>query len=293
MRSSCALSSESGESNSSEEAIKTLTDERRARRRLRWSGIGVGLLAVLAVSAAQGRNKKESGPPADLPGRVSSLAMQLYGQDLEDSVEITDEIQNLVVAHLEAWIANRSPNVVQVQREIESVFSKLRYPAYAEAAVFASPWKGEELIGAGYTLGWSDIWRTNVVVLFSNRNGHTQKVAFTPFVPRTDLHYLLLPPSASGDFRFIIYGSRLGKSHPRLTAALYSFDGKSLRSSWDTTDLFDGTLSAQGNEIVIRYLKEDEFISQTAEGHLPPRYQITYTVTPQGLELSGERVIPY
>lgn len=270
-----------------------MTDERHALRRFLRNGIGAGLLVVLAVSVAQGRNKKEPGSPADLPGRVGHLGTQLYGQDLEDSLEITNEIQSLVVGHLEKWIANRSPSVIQVQREIDSVFSKLRYPAFAQAAVFESPWKGEELIGAGYTLGWSDIWRRNVVVLFSNRNGHTQKVAFTPFVPRTDLHYVLLPPSASGHFRFIIYGFRLGMSNPRLTAVLYSFDGKSLRSSWETKDLFDGKLSVQGNEIVIRYLKEDEFIHATAEGHLPPRYQVTYTVTPQGLELSSERVVPY
>ena len=256
----------------------------------------VGLLLggiILGIGTAQGRKEKKQGPPADLPGHVSYLATQLYGQDLEDSEGITNEIQKLVVGHLETWIENRTPSAVQVRREIEYVFSKLRYPAFGEAAVFEASWKGENLIGAGYTLGWSDIWRRNVVVLFANRNGHTQRVALTTFVPRTDLHYVILPPSASGDFRFVIYGSRLGMSNPRLTAALYSFDGQNLQSTWETRDLFDGKLSLQGNELVIRYLKENEFVRATAEGHYPPRYQVTYTITPQGLELSSEHEIPY
>ena len=273
-----------------------MTEQERKLRRFRRPEIWVALLLgviVLGIATAQGRKREKQGPPSDLPGHVSYLASQLYGQDLDDSESITNEIQELVVGHLEKWLENRSPSGVEVRREIERVFSKLRYPAFGQAAVFAASWKGEELIGAGYTLGWSDIWRRNVVVLFANRNGYTQKVALTTFVPRTDLQYVVLPPSASGDFRFIIYGSRLGKSHPRLTAALYSFDGQNLRSSWETRDLFAGKLSVQGNQLVIQYLKENEFIRETAEGHYPPRYQVTYTITPQGLDLASERVIPY
>lgn len=267
--------------------------ELRAFRRTEiWAALLIGVVALGVATAQAHKGTKPSSPPG-LPDHVSRLAIQLYGQDLDDSEDITNEIQNLVVGHLEKWLANRSPSGVQVRREIERVFSKLRYPAFAQAAVFEEPWKGENLIAAGYTLGWSDIWRRNVVVLFANRNGHTQKVALTTFVPRTDLHYVILPPSAKGDFRFIIYGSRLGKSNPRLTTALYSFDGQNLKSSWETRDLFDGKLSLQGDKLVLSYLKEDEFIRDTAEGHYPPRYQVTYTITPQGLALEGEQVIPY
>ena len=267
--------------------------EWRAFRRTEiWAALLIGVV-VLGAATAQARKRTKPSSPPGLPDHVGRLANQLYGQDLDDSENMTHEIQNLVVEHLEKWLANRSPSGVQVRREIERVFSKLRYPAFAQAAVFEKPWKDENLIAAGYTLGWSDIWRRNVVVLFVNRKGHTQKVALTTFVPRTDLHYVILPPSASGDFRFIIYGSRLGKSNPRLTAALYSFDGQNLKSSWETRDLFDGKLSPQGNKLVISYLKEDEFIRDTAEGHYPPRYQVTYTITPQGLVLEGEQVIPY
>jgi hypothetical protein len=278
------------------EAMKTLTERRHEVRRFRPKGMVVVLLLgaiVQAAGAAQGRKKQKQGSPADLPGHVSYLASQLYGLHLDDSEGITNQIQSLVVGHLEKWVANRTPGDVEVRKEIEHAFSKLHYPAVASAAVFEASWKGEELIGAGYTLGWSDIWRRNVVVLLASRDGHTQKVALTTFVPRADLHYAVLPPSTPGDFRFLIYGSRLGKSHPRLTAALYSFDGQKLRSSWETHDLFGGKLSVQGNQLVITYLKEDEFIRDTAQGHYPPRYQVTYTITPKGIELAGEKQIPF
>lgn len=257
--------------------------------------VAVLLMAIIALGAAsaQARKKAKPHPATGLPDHVSRLASRLLGQDLEDSQSLTQQIQKLVVAHLEHWVANRSPNDVQVRREIERVFSKLRYPATAQAAVFEAQWKGENLIAAGYSLGWSNIWRRNVVVLFATRNGHTQKVALTTFVPRTDLHYVLLPPSAAGDFRFIIYGSRLGMSQPRLTAALYSFDGKTLRSSWEIKDLYDGQLSVQGKTLFVRYLDRSEYIRQTAEGHYPPRHVRTYTITPQGLMLAGEHEVAY
>lgn len=248
---------------------------------------------VLGAGTALGRKKKPKGPPTDLPGHVSYLASQLTGLHLDESEGITKQIQSLVLGHLETWVANRTPSSVQVRREIERAFSELHYPAVATVTAFQASWKGEDLIGAGYTLGWSNIWRRNVVVLLASRNGHTRKVAFTDFVPRADLHYLVLPPSASGNFRFIIYGSKLGKSHPRLTAILYTFDGQHLQPSWETQDLFAGNLSVQGNNLVISYLKENEFIRDTSQGHYPPRYQATYTVTPKGIELTGEKQIPF
>lgn len=265
-------------------------------RTTRPTGILIGLLicaALLGAGIAQGRKKKPPAPPADLPGHVSYLASQLYGLDLEDAENITSQIQQLLVSHLEQWVANRAPSDVEVRKEIERAFSELHYPAVANAAAFEAPWKGEELIAAGYTLAWSDIWKTNVVVLLASRDHHTRKIGLTTFVPRTDLHFVVLPSSASGDFRFIIYGFRLGKSHPRLTAALYSFDDQNLKSSWEIQDLFDGELSVQGNRLVLRYLKEAEFIRDTAQGHYPPRYESTYALTPHGLELQDEKVIRY
>jgi hypothetical protein len=267
-----------------------------ATGKLNSARIAAGLLAVMvaiAIGTAQTRKKKPAGPPPDLPGHIAYLAKQLYGLDIDDAKPITDQIQKLVISHMNAWMADRTPNIVEVRHELDRVFSKLQYPAVAISASFSSPWKNAELIGAGYTLGWSDIWRVNTLVIYENRNGRSREVATTNFVPRTDQHYAVMPPSAAGDFRFLVYGFELGKSHPRLTAVLYSFDGTKLEQQWKTEGLFDGKITVNGDMIVIRYLNEDEFIRATQQRHLPPRHEKSYRVTPQGIQLESEHDIPY
>jgi hypothetical protein len=259
-----------------------------------------GILASLLISAialgigtAQARKIEKEKKPAGLAEQIGSLGKQLYGLDIDDAKPITDKIQKLVVGHLNAWIANRSPNIIEVRHELDQAFSELQYPAMGTSSAFKSPWKNMELIGAGYTLGWSNIWRVNVLVIYENQNGHSRDVAITDFVPRTDLHFAILPPSATGDFRFLAYGWRLGMSHPRLSAVLYSFDGKNLQSQWKTENLFDGKLTVNNKVLVIRYVDEDEYVRQTQLGHLPPRHEKTYKITPQGLQLESEHDIPY
>jgi hypothetical protein len=149
------------------------------------------------------------------------------------------------------------------------------------------------VIGAGYTLGWSDIDRTNVIAIFSSRLGHSRLVTVTNFVPRTDLHYAFPQEPEGGDLRFFVYGFRLGKSQPRLSAILYSFDGQSLKSLWEAHDLYDGKINVGKDKVVIRYLNEDEYIHEMAEGRKPPRHEAVYAVTPKGLEVQSERDIPF
>lgn len=260
--------------------------------------IGLSTLFVLAImlmpaGSAWGRREVGSKPSTGLPERISNIAVHLTGTRLDESPPLTNEIEKLVVAHLDRWMADRSPNIVEVQQELDRVFSKLLNPAYENSRAFQAPWNGSNLIGAGYTLGWSDIWRTSVVVLFECRGGHCSQAALAHFVPGNDLHYLVLPAGPSGDFRFIIYGTRLGKSHPRLSANLYSFDGKKLESLWEIRDKFDGTLTRQGDQILVRYLEEGEFIRATTEGRRPPRYESVYQIAPQGLKFVADHVVPY
>ncbi|PYV28149.1 MAG: hypothetical protein DMG24_02780 [Acidobacteria bacterium] len=272
-------------------------------RRSFVSGSGA-LLAAFAIAlcpgAAQAAKKKRKtlpAPPADLPGHVNYLARQLLGVPLDESDPITSQIQKLVVDHCEEWLgsraANDTPSDVRVRRELERVFAQLDYPLYAWAATFAQPWKAGALIGAGYTLGWSDYDRVNVVALFETRQGKTRLAGLTHFVPHTDLHYEFLAPPPGGDFWFLVYGTRLGKSQPRLTAMLYSFDGHNLSALWELRDVYDGKISVGRNSIAIRYLKEDEYIRETAHGRKPPRYESIYAATPQGLELQSDHTIPF
>ncbi|HEX5484300.1 MAG TPA: hypothetical protein VFZ08_16910, partial [Terriglobia bacterium] len=177
--------------------------------------------------------------------------------------------------------------------QLEGYFSKLRYPFFGRPAVFVRPWKGGKLIGAGYTLGWSDFDRVNVVALYMRENGKLQRVALTNFVPYTDLHYAFLPPSPSGDFRFLIYGNRLGKSQPRLSAILYSFNGKVLQNLWERQNLYDGKIAVTPKTVTVRYLIESQYIHAVQQGKLPPRHVAIYNVTPQGLTLETEREAPF
>jgi hypothetical protein len=246
---------------------------------------------VSAVAEAQ--KKKPPPPPADLPGHVNYLAQQLYGVMLDDAAPITDEIQKLVLAQLQEWMIDRTPSDVEVRRELEMAFSELHYPLFAQAAAFAQPWKGQVVIGAGYTLGWSDYDRTNVIAIFSSMLGHSHLVTVTNFVPRTDLHYAFPQEPEGEPLRFFVYGFRLGKSQPRLTVILYSFDGQTLKSLWEARDLYDGKMEVEKDKVVIRYLNEDEYIRELAERRKPPRHETIYALTPRGMEVQSEQEIPF
>jgi len=252
------------------------------------------LLVVLSLPAgALGQDEKQAGPPPeDLPGHVNYLAQQLYGVMLEDATPVTDQIQNLVVKELQDWMLDRSPSDVEVRREVDMAFSELHYPLFGQAAAFAQPWKDQVVIGAGYTLGWTNIDRTNLIAIFSNRAGHSHLVTTTKFVPRTDLHYAF-PPQSGDAFRFFVYGIRLGESQPRLSVIFYSFDGQNLKTLWEAQDLYDGKISFGKDRVVTTYLKEQEYISEQAAGRKPPRHETIYAITPQGLEVQSEREIPF
>ena len=263
----------------------------------RWSGYALLLFAAalcFGVSIlAQSKKRTTPPPPADLPGHVNYLAQQLYGVMLDDSASVTDQIQKLVLDHLQEWMADRSPSDVEVRRQVEMAFSELHYPLYAEAAAFAQPWKDQVVVGAGYSLGWTDYDRLNVVAVFSNRQGNSRLVTVTNFVPRTDLHYAF-PTQPDGEaLRFFIYGFRPGKSQPRLSAIFYSFDGQNLKSLWEAHDVYDGKIDFEKDKVVIRYLREEEYTRELAHRRKPPRHQTIYTVTPAGLEVQSEQDIPF
>jgi len=260
------------------------------------------VLGLFGSGAAYGKKKKPKAlppPPGDLPGHVNYLARQLYGVPLDESGPITSQIQSLVFGHLNEWLANRLPTdegglpfEVRVRREMDVAFSQLHYPLVGSPVVFAQPWKDRTLIGAGYTLGWTDYNRVNAVALYLAQAGKTRPVALTNFVPHTDLHYAFPVAPVYDSFWFIVYGNRLGKSHLRLSAILYSFDGQSLKSLWERDDVFDGKIDVRGNRAVIRYLKEDEFIQALEKHQNLTYYEAVYNVTPKGLELETDRVVP-
>jgi hypothetical protein len=253
------------------------------------------LLFALVMAAGTAEAKKKTPPPAatGLPARINELAKQLPGVMLEDAGPILSQIQSLVVNHMSEWMANRTPTDVEARRELESVFSLLHYPLEGIPATFAQPWKGQMVIGAGYTFGWTDFDSQNVVMIFLSSAGKSHLATVTNFVPRVDLHYQALPQLAWEDCRVFIYGFRPGKSQPRLSVILYSFDGQDLKSLWESRDIYDGEINFANGKVTISYLKEDEYVQAVERGRKPSRYLATYQLTPAGMQLLDEHVIPF
>jgi hypothetical protein len=271
----------------------------RRRRDFRLLAVDCQLLFALVVAlgadaiGGAGKKPKALPPPADLPGHVNYLAKQLIGVPLDESDSLTSQIQKLVLDHLDEWMAGRTPSLLEARREVESAFAQFRNPLFADVQGFSRPWKGYTLVCIGYTLRWTDYNRVNVVALYESSDGKSHRVALADFVPHTDQHYEFLPPPESQDFRFFVYGFRTGKSQLRLSAILYDFDGQTLKSMWETRDVYDGKFDVDQDQVVIRYLKEDEYIRETAHGRKPPRHEATYKVTSKGLELVDDREMPF
>lgn len=247
---------------------------------------------AMGVCLAEAR-KKSPPPPTGLPAQVNNLAEQLPGVMLEDAGPITGQIQKLVVDHMSEWMANRTPTDVETRRELEHVFSVLHYPLVGMPAAFTQPWKGQMVIGAGYTLGWTDFDRQNVVAIYVSSAGKSHLEAVTNFVPRTDLHYQMLPQIAWDDLRFFVYGFRLGKSQLRLSVVLYSFDGHNLKNLWQDLDLYDGKIDVENDKLMLRYLNEDEYVHAVERNEKPPRHLATYRLTASGVQLLDVHDIPF
>src|ERR1700737_4557031 len=87
-------------------------------------------LSIWSAAPAGGKSKKSRSlppPPTDLPGHVNYLARQLASVPLDESDPLTSQIQELVIGHLQDWMAHHPPGAatgvvpydVQVRREIE------------------------------------------------------------------------------------------------------------------------------------------------------------------------------
>jgi hypothetical protein len=252
----------------------------------------VPLMGLLFLCVALAK-KKTTPPPTGLPVQVFTLAKQLGGVALEDAGPITSQIQKLVIDHMTEWMANRTPTDVEARRELESVFSLLHYPLDGLPATFQQSWNGQVILGVGYTLSWSAYDRQNVLAIYSTSSGKTQFVTVTNFVPHTDLHYVNLPQYAWQDMRFFVWGTRVGKSQDRISVILYSFDGKNLKSLWQSQDIYDGRMDVLGDKVVIRYLKEEEYVHAVERGGEPSRHQATYQLTAAGMQLLDDHDIPF
>lgn len=273
-----------------------VSDHRKPRTCRRRALVLVASIFVIAA-AASGRQKAKA--PDDLPGRVAQLGQQLWGVPLDESEPLTGPIEKLVLGHLDQWLAahpgggtdapGEMPYAVKVRREIESLFAGLHSPVYATGNTFERPFADGQLLAAGYTLSWSDFDRVNVLALYQVHGSTVRQVALTRFFPGVDVHFHFFPApaSAAGQFWFMMYGTRLGKSSPRLSAELYAFDGQALKSLWQVRDVYDGRFSfpPTGGRVVMSYLREDELTQAIASSGHVTRHEAAYHVSATGFDL--------
>ncbi|HEV2349946.1 MAG TPA: hypothetical protein VG028_08905 [Terriglobia bacterium] len=279
----------------------------RLSRRNFLGGLGTFFSGAVFISfgAPPGLAKKKKAPVpppvSNLSTQIESLGRQLLATPLDESDPLTSQVQQLVLDDLKNWFAKNPPGPsadgtpydVRVRREMEFAFSRLHYPVFGQPRVLSVPWNGSLITACGYTLGWSDFDRANVVAVYETRDGKTRRGGVDHFVQRTDLHFRIFPGPDSSSFRFLAYGLRLGKSQPRLSAALYGYDGHSLKSLWQVHDMYDGKLELDNGVLVIRYLKEEEYINALTYNQKPPRHMATYKPSAQGLTLMSDREIPF
>ena len=277
---------------------KVWTTARRTGRAMRILIALVALVTMVSPGVAMAAKKKQkpkAPPVSDLPNYLSYVAWQLRGKHLDESGEITSQIQKAVLDHMQNWLAadpDRAQSIT-ARRELERIFYNLKYPTVAKPACFDQPWKGSTLLGVGYTLSWTNYNRANVFALFEKAAGKVRLAAVTNFIPMVDLGYDFHPPVGSEDFWIFMIGTRPGKSQPRLSSILYAFDGQDLKPLWETRDVYDGRMDIGEKQVEIRYLKEAEYIREQAHGRKPPRHLTTYQITAKGLELESDREIPF
>jgi len=257
------------------------------------------LVTMIGPGVAEAAKKKKPKPVAppvsDLPNYVAFQAWQLRGKHLDESGEIAAAIEKAVLDHMQEWFAadpSRAESVT-ARRELERIFFNLKYPTAATPSCFDQAWKGSTLVGVGYTLSWTNYNRSNVLALFEKSAGKVRLAAVTHFMPMVDLGYEFHPPVGSDDFWFFAVGTRPGKSQQRLSAVLYAYNGRELAPLWETRDAYDGRLQVGEKKVVLRYLREDEYVREQSHGRKPPRHEATYLITPNGLELESDREIPF
>ena len=256
-----------------------------------FATVGFALESV----AAQNRNAPRSYLNSTA-SFVKAWAGTLDRTHMTDALPMNHHIQELVFRYVEDYVAGKedspAPSPVELRRDLEiSVFGELKWPFEAMVRTFAHPWKGGHLLGVGYSLRWTDQNRFNGIGLFLIQEGKISRVASANFVPGTDLTFDILPARNPDQLLLLVSGIRKGKSHPRLSLMLYSFEGDALKPQWERQDIYGGKFRVDEGNLWITYLKEEEFIRETRYGRFPPRYEALYSPQGSGFSLESDEVV--
>ena len=174
----------------------------------------LGVMMGPGAAAAAAKKRQPVAPPvSDLPNYLSYLAWQLRGRHMDESGEITGEIQKRVLDHMQEWLTADPARAesVTARRELERVFFNLKYPTEAKPSCFEESWKGSVILGVGYTLYWTNYNRLNVLAIFVKNSGQLRLATVTSFIPRGSrsfLEFMTAPPWTGGRV------PRAEQSHP-------------------------------------------------------------------------------
>ena len=107
----------------------------------------VVLFVAPGVAWARKKKRKPLTPEQAFAQQIAGFAKQLYPLHLDESGPLAGKIQKLVIDHMQEWLSQHPPSdkpttipySVDVRRELESVFSDVRFPVYAWPRTFAEP----------------------------------------------------------------------------------------------------------------------------------------------------------
>ena len=266
---------------------------RNSRRAMILFGVLSGGFFLGVLSRHLGASDSISRPTASyIHGWTQTLKQKHY----KDAEFMNLHIQDLVLKHLEHYVseqlASSSVSPAELRREMENrVFGDVKWPVNAVVKTFLRPWKKDALLGAGYSLGWTEQNRYNVVALYLIQNGKIRQIKILNFEPGADLNFKWLATSDPNEMWLLLHGLRKGKSHPRLALQLFVFDGNDLRAVWKKRDIYDGKFQVEEGKIVVTHYNEEEFAREIRYKRLPPRYRTVYRRIESGMELEEENVI--
>jgi hypothetical protein len=149
----------------------------------------VGLFVLVAVFAPEGLFgagqeplEPQPAPVSDLPNHLAHLAWQLRAKHLDESGEITGQIEKAVLDHMQKWLAADSTRAqsIPARRDGTDLCNSVSHKA--KPSCFHQSWKGSALLGVGYSLSWTHkqcsclVWQRRKVRL----------AAVAHFVPMVD-----------------------------------------------------------------------------------------------------------
>lgn len=220
------------------------------------------LTSTLLILSPVAHSQSEFEKAHDLLDEIARLQKQ---EREKATIEKLAELVNSVPAQVEELLNKgvvdllnapgaHSPD--EVHQKIATALQIVPPDQYRpEVFVFASALERRPPYFIAYNFGYCAICSRNWIGVVGRVNGRYQILASddNPF-PNHSLTMTWLDSAANGQTRFLVYGTTWGDAHSRLSAAVYTYDGRQLKKSWSLSDLPQGTIKVTPTEIVVSFL---------------------------------------